>query len=211
MKFADLLAIVADRPVFESGFLLTGDVDPGDVRRQLSRWAACGKILQLRRGVYALAPPYRKGRPDPLLIACALVRPSYVSCEAALSLHGLIPEMPQAVTSITTRRPGTYSTALGRFVYRHVSVDRFWGFEASDSEASILCASPEKALLDLIYLTPRAADEAYLRELRLQRLDRLDTEALARMAARFGGPKLAAAAMFLQRLASEEAAEYRAR
>src|SRR5689334_4820969 len=38
MRFEDLLETVDREPVFETGLLLAGDVDPADVRRQLSRW-----------------------------------------------------------------------------------------------------------------------------------------------------------------------------
>ena len=55
MRFEDLLGIVGSEPVFETGLLLTGDVDPVDVRRQLSRWTRAGRLYQLRRGLYALA------------------------------------------------------------------------------------------------------------------------------------------------------------
>ena len=43
MRFDDLLAVGADEPVFETGLLLAGDRDPGDIRRQLSRWVAAGR------------------------------------------------------------------------------------------------------------------------------------------------------------------------
>ena len=57
MKFQDLVAIVADEPVFDTGLLLAGPVGPAQVQRQLSRWVRAGRVLQLRRGLYALAPP----------------------------------------------------------------------------------------------------------------------------------------------------------
>ncbi len=41
MKFDQLLAIVADEPVFESGLLLAGSVNPSDMQRQLVRWTDC--------------------------------------------------------------------------------------------------------------------------------------------------------------------------
>ena len=58
MKFEELVEIVGDEPVFETGLLLVGQVDSKDVRRQLSRWVRAGRIYQLRRGLYALAPPF---------------------------------------------------------------------------------------------------------------------------------------------------------
>ncbi len=38
MKYDEFLALAGSQPVFETGLLLAGDVDPTDVRRQLSRW-----------------------------------------------------------------------------------------------------------------------------------------------------------------------------
>jgi hypothetical protein len=59
MKFDGLLSSVSRQPLFETGLLLAGDVDPFDVRRQLSRWVQSGRVIQLRRGLYSLASPYR--------------------------------------------------------------------------------------------------------------------------------------------------------
>lgn len=73
MKFADLLAIVGEEPVFETGLLLAGEVDPADVRRQLSRWVRASRLIQLRRGVYLLAAPYRRVEPHPFVVAGHLV------------------------------------------------------------------------------------------------------------------------------------------
>ena len=92
MIFEKLLKIVEAEPVFETGLLLAGDENPFDVRKQLSRWVNSGRIYQLRRGLYALAPPYQKTTPHPFLIANRMVRGSYVSCQSALAFYGLIPE-----------------------------------------------------------------------------------------------------------------------
>ena len=69
MKFEQLIEIAGEEPVFETGLLLAGDVDSADVQRQLSRWVQAGRLYQLRRGLYALAPPYQKVRPHPFLVA----------------------------------------------------------------------------------------------------------------------------------------------
>ena len=66
MNLAWLLQVVGDEPVFETGLLLAGNVCRADVERQLSRWTRAGRILQLRRGLYSLAPPYRKVEPAAL-------------------------------------------------------------------------------------------------------------------------------------------------
>src|SRR5574337_159426 len=89
MEFAKLVKLAADEPVFETGLLLAGNVDPRDVRRQLSRWTKAGRLYQLRRGLYALAPPFQKIKPHPFVVANRMVHSSYVSCQSALAHYGL--------------------------------------------------------------------------------------------------------------------------
>jgi hypothetical protein len=69
-------------------------------------------------------------------------------------------------------------------------------------------ASPEKALLDLVYSQPGGDAPGYLGELRLQNLDRLDLDELARQADLADSPKLRRAARLVADLARAEALEY---
>jgi len=210
MDFKRLLEIVRDEPVFETGLLLAGPVNPADIRRQLSRWTKSGRILQLRRGLYALAPPYQKVAPEPFLVANQLVRASYVSCQSALSYYHLIPEYVPVVTSVTTLRPGRWDTPLGRFFYQHIKTDWLRGYRllplGGNQQAFV--ATPEKALLDLVYLWPGGDSPAYLGELRLQSLDTLNLEELRRLADLAESPKLRRAAAIIADLARSEAEEY---
>lgn len=210
MTFEDLLAIVGDEPVFETALLLAGDVDTGDVRRQLSRWVAARKLLQLRRGLYALAPPYRRVQPHPYLVANRLVRPSYVSLQSALTVRGLIPEYVPVTTSITTGRPGRFATPVGQFLFRHVKRELFFGFELAALPAGqqAFVAIPEKALLDLSYLDSGPDLPGYLQGLRLENLDNLDLARLAEYATRFPGTKLRQVASLIADLAQRESEEF---
>jgi len=209
MKFEELLEIVADEPVFETGLLLAGGVHPADVRRQLSRWTELGRLYQLRRGLYALAPPFQKVKPHPFLIANRLVQGSYVSAQAALAHYSLIPEYVPVVTSVAAR-PGQWETPLGQYEFRRLKAGLWWGYRrlAVSPGQEAFVASPEKALLDLIYLQPGADAPAYLSELRLQNLDRLDLAELARQADLAGSPKLHRAARLVAALAQAEMQEY---
>ncbi len=209
MKFGELLEIAAREPAFPTGFLLAGRTDAADVRRQLSRWTKRGVVLQLRRGLYALAPPFRRVEPHPFWLANRLRAGSYVSLESALDFHGLIPEAVPAVTSVTPGRPGTAATPLGRFIYRHLKRAGAEGFvpvEVAPGQTAFV-ARPEKALLDLVRLVPGAEDEGYLRELRLRPDGRLDPAAVETLAAASGSPKLRRAAKVLARILEEEKAE----
>ncbi|MCD4749097.1 MAG: hypothetical protein K8R59_06970 [Thermoanaerobaculales bacterium] len=192
MKFVDLLSTVADEPIFSTGLLLSGDVDPGDVRRQLSRWTQDGRIHRLRRGVYTLAPPYAKVMAHPFSIANELVQPSYVSLQSALAFWGLIPETVLTTTSITTGRPGGFSTPLGVHVYRHVQKTWFHDYRRVDIGHGQFAwlASPEKALLDLFYLEKASDSRDFLRELRLELDDGIDLVRLRNLAEVCGQPKV---------------------
>ncbi len=212
MRFDELLDIVHDEPVFSSSLLLAGDVDSVDLASQLSRWVASGKLLSLRRGVYALDATYRHREPHAFEIASLLAHPSYVSLESALSFHGLIPEAVFTTTSVTTVRPGTFETELGRFDFRHLSERMFWGYLpvrlGPQSPRTALVARPEKALLDLIYLRPGGDTDAFLTQLRLARFDTLDTELLGEFATRTGKPKLLRAAARIAKMATASAEEW---
>ncbi len=206
MKWHDLLALVGGEPVFTSALLRAGAVSDAQLRLQLARWTRAGRLLQLRRGVYVLAPPFRRIEPHPFAVAHYVRKNSYVSLHSALAYHALIPEHSPVVTSVTTGRPELMRTPLGTFLFKHVASSRFFGYSrvavAEDQFAFI--AGPEKALLDLVYLTPGAEQVEYLRELRLQNLDVIDAGALARTAARFAKAKIQRAAEHVIQIVKEE-------
>jgi len=210
MEFTRLVEIAGDEPVFETGLLLAGDVDPADVRRQLSRWTTSGRIYQLRRGFYALAPPFQKVQPHPFLVANRMVRGSYVSLQSALAHYGLIPDIVPVTTSVTTARPGRWQTPLGAYEYRHIRTELLFGYRLVDLRRNqrALVATPEKALLDLVHLQPGGDAPESLQGLRLQNLERLDLDELGRHAARTGSPKLPRAVLRVIELAQTEALEY---
>ena len=210
MKFGQLLEIVADEPLFETGLLLSGDVDPADVRRQLTRWTQSGRLYQLRRGLYALAPPFQKMKPHPFVVANRLVGSSYVSCQAALAHFHLIPEFAPVVTSVSPKRPGHWDTPLGRCQFRHIKGPFLYGYQWVDlgGGQQAFVASPEKALLDLAHLQSGGDGLPYLDSLRLQNLDMLDPAELERLAKRSGSPKLLRAAHNVLSLREAEALEY---
>ncbi|PYT17896.1 MAG: hypothetical protein DMF51_01385, partial [Acidobacteria bacterium] len=77
MKWQDLLTLLDGATLFESAMHLAGKDSPAEVRRQISRWVASGRLHQLRRGLYALAPPHAREPSDALAVVSRLHRPSY--------------------------------------------------------------------------------------------------------------------------------------
>jgi predicted transcriptional regulator of viral defense system len=214
MDFERLLELVGEEPVFETALLLAGKVNPDSVRLQLSRWNKSGRIYQLRRGLYAIAPPYQKVKPHPFLIANRMQRASYVSGQSALAYYGLIPDTVHATLSVTAGRPERLETPLGVFEFRHIKPELLRGYRMmalhnpKTPKQQALVATPEKALLDLVYLQPGGDLPTYLQELRLQNLERLDLDELRRQAETFNTPKLRRAVNAIIHLAQSETLEY---
>ncbi|MBU1206056.1 MAG: type IV toxin-antitoxin system AbiEi family antitoxin domain-containing protein [Proteobacteria bacterium] len=196
------MTITRDNSVFPSSFLLAGGGSATAVRRQLDRWVKSGRLLRLRRGVYAVALPYRAEAPHPFLVANHLRRPSYVSLQSALSHYGMIPEFVPVTTSVTTGRPEELDTPLGRFLFRHVKKSAFFGYTQTEISGGqpVFLALPEKALLDLLYLTPGSDSPAYLEELRFEPADRFDWYTLRMHAEQIRSRKLKRAVELISRL-----------
>jgi predicted transcriptional regulator of viral defense system len=209
MDFNSLLKLVGNDPIFDSSLLLAGDVDPRLIRLQLSRWVKSGRIFQLRRGLYSIAPPYQKMPPHPFLVANHLQRASYVSLQSALAYYGLIPETVNITTSVCTGRPQRFETPLGIFDFRHLKIGLLFGYRMVNlGGQSALVATPEKALLDLIYFHPQADSLPYLTELRLQNTEQLDQDQLKLLSDQFGTPKLRKAVKGILQIVSADTSRY---
>lgn len=205
MKFEKLLEKAADLSCFTTRFMAAGQ-NLAQVRLQLNRWVNTGRLIKLYKGLYTLAEPYRKVKPDLFVIANSLKSPSYISCQSALSFYGLIPEFVPVVTSVITNRPQAIETPLGRFEYRHIKKDFFWGYqeiELSERQKAFI-ARPGKALLDLIYLTADGDKKEFLKELRLQNYEKLDKNILRQYAEKANSLKLKRAVSNIENIINEE-------
>ncbi len=192
MKFEELLKVINGEQLFKSSLLLAGDITAASVHSQLSRWVLKNKLFQLRRGLYAVAGPYRETEPHPFLIANMLKKASYISLESALEYYGIIPEYVPVITSVTTGRPEEINTRLGKFKFRHLKKELFWGYIEMEiiKGTRVFIASTEKALLDLMYITPQSDNMEFIKELRLQNTEKINTDILKKYTDGFGTPKI---------------------
>lgn len=121
------------------------------IKTQLSRFAARGLIKSIKRGLYCFDPK----TVDEFVLAHLLYQPSYISAESALHYFGIIPDIPQAVTSVTITTSKRIKSSLGLFLYSKIKSELFFGYDtiASPGSAhSFTIAQKEKALLDYLYL-----------------------------------------------------------
>ncbi len=108
-----------------------------------SRLVSRGWAWRPMRGRIAIAD-------DDFALATQLVEPSYVTTHAALHLRGLLDQVPREVECATTR----LSIRLDRLGirYRRIHPSLFFGYERVERGLSYaFVASPEKALLDMVY------------------------------------------------------------
>jgi len=203
MSFDSLVGLVAGQAFFDlaTAVQLSGENRAG-VRTQLSRWTKQGKLLSLRRGMYALADRYRKVPLNPAELANHLYRPSYLSGLWALGFYGLIPEKVATFTSVTPRVPRRFQNGIGSYEYRNVKQDAFFGYRLAGIRGSqVLLAEPEKALLDLWHLGQGTWSEDRMTEMRFQNQDAVNPEKLEEYADRFDSPRLRCATKTWFRLA----------
>ena len=195
MKYGDLLAKLGNHAFFDLATVVQlTDERRETVQVQLYRWCKAGKLLPLRRKMYALPEPYISRPINPAELANHLYRPSYLSTHWALGYYGLIPERVVAYTSISSRVTRSFENAFGRFTYRHVKPSAFFGYRVIQiDQRKILIADPEKALLDLWHLETGKWTRERMSEMRFQNMELVDSERLRAYAGRFESPRIVAA------------------
>jgi len=192
MRFDNLLDCLGSQGWFDlaSVVQLAGRADQSIVV-QLHRWCNAGKLIPLRRGMYAFSKNYRRTRINPAELANRIYAPSYLSTHWAFGFYGMIPEMVVTYTSVTSRVPKTFSNELGTFAYRHVKSEAFFGYRSAMIDGtSVLLADPEKALLDFWHLERGVWDKARMAEMRFQNSELVQSEKLLQYAERFASPRL---------------------
>ena len=125
---------------------------------QLNRWVKADYIQRLAAGHYV----FSRSVVSPEHIANQLRQPSYVSLEYALYWHGFTVDIPFHITSVTTKTTRTIMAGPSAYSYLHVKPALFCGFTAIELGTAnevgkrFYIATPEKALVDLLYLRPNA-------------------------------------------------------
>lgn len=139
-----------------------GAYDPNIFRR----WVDQGKVEKVRNGVYRSSDIKPNSLVDFFFVANHIYEPSYVSTYSALRYWDVIPEMVMIVTSVTTKKTATFEYKM-RLTYQQIRPSHFFGYEwVTWKGAPYKIANREKAMIDLAYLEPLFADQAWLYEMR---------------------------------------------
>lgn len=101
-------------------------------------------------------------------IANACLTPSYVSLESALSYYGILSQFPYSITSVTVKRGKNFHFNK-EFEYAHIDPSFFWGFV---KDKNFLIATPEKAVLDMLYFSSKGLKKTDFDELDLSLINK---------------------------------------
>lgn len=121
-------------------------------------------IKRVTTGIYVLA----SDNIGDFEVANAVISPSYVSLESALSYYGVLSQFPYEISSITTKRSRKFTFGK-EFEYTHINKKLYWGFVKDNK---FVIATAEKALLDMLYLVTKGLRKLDVDELETSTLDR---------------------------------------
>lgn len=127
-----------------------------------------GYLVRLRQGYFAFSE-YKSKLDYSLYFANRIYRPSYISLHTALAFYGMIPEAVVQITSVTSLKTVSFNNDFGEYSYKNLKENLMFGYELKPvaDNRTMQFATPEKALLDLLYLYPFYDNEQELEELRL--------------------------------------------
>lgn len=131
--------------------------------KSLHYYANEGKIRNPRRGVYT------KLTYDVQEMACSLFRPSYISLEYVLQRAGVVFQWDDAVTCVSYLSR-TIDVDDKQYQYRKIDPELWIGFEGVEQQDNIAIATPERAFLDVVYLSAGNCYFDNLRQLSMKRI-----------------------------------------
>jgi predicted transcriptional regulator of viral defense system len=117
-------------------------------------------------------------------LACEIYQPSYLSFEYALAIHNILSQKPVHLVLATSKRTKNVAVLDKNIFYRHISPEIFWGYQ---KHGNILLAEPEKAFLDLAYLSLNGYAKFDPEEMNV---DLLDKKVLMKYLKKFNNKKL---------------------
>lgn len=156
----DVLSSILSSPrtVFTTQWLAMNDTsrDNESLNRSLRYYAKTGALLKPRHGIFA-KPKY-----DEQEMACALLKPSYISLEYVLARAGVVFQYSSDITCISYQTR-TIEIDGKSYVFRKINPMIWANMLGIEQRDNIAIATPERAFLDIMYLS---AGQCYFDNLR---------------------------------------------
>lgn len=140
---------------------------PDFEKNNLTRWTKQNLLVKLRNSWYSF-PDYLKTSNIQHFLSNKIYGPSYVSLHSALAFYGIIPEAVVQTTAVSSLKKANFENVFGSFSYQQILPELMFGNEQKSflNKHSLFFATPEKAILDLLYLYPQYNSEQEIIELR---------------------------------------------
>jgi predicted transcriptional regulator of viral defense system len=140
-------------------------MNENSLRVAVSRLIKAGEIIKLIKGYYCL------NNIELALekIALEIYEPSYLSFEWALGHYNILSQKSYSLTLATTKRAKQINVNGRNIAYHHLGLKLFWGYMQKNDH---LIAEPEKAFLDLAYLSLNGCAKFDPEEMNLKSLNK---------------------------------------
>jgi len=140
---------------------------PDFEKNNLTRWTKKNLLVKLRNSWY-IFPDYLKTPNIQYFVSNKIYSPSYVSLHSALAFYGIIPEAIVQTTAVSSLKKANFGNVFGSFSFQQILQELMFGNEQKTflNNHSLIFATPEKAILDLLYLYPQYNNEPEITELR---------------------------------------------
>ena len=160
--------LASQKTVFtlQSLMMLTGCSDTKKLTKSLHYYAKGGKLLNPRKGVYA------KLKYDEQEMACSLFRPSYISLEYVLSRAGVVFQWDDTITSVSYLSREVEVDGKS-YHFRKINPEVWVGMESIEQRGNVAMATPEKAFLDIMYLSAGNCYFDNLKPISMKRINEL--------------------------------------
>lgn len=140
--------LTSSRTVFTPQWLaLTcNEKERQSLRRSLMYYAKKGALQNPRKGIYT-KPVY-----DEQEMACALLKPSYISLEYVLARAGVTFQYSSDITCVSYQNR-TIEVDGKTYVFRQINPMIWANMMGIEQRDNIAIATPERAFLDMVYLS----------------------------------------------------------
>lgn len=138
----------SSRTVFTTqGLTMTDDTrDCASIGRSLRYYVSSGAIRSPRNGIFT-KPKYEEQE-----MACVLLKPSYISLEYVLARAGVTFQYSEEITCISYQTR-TIEVDGKSYVFRKINPMLWVNMLGIEQRDNIAIATPERAFLDMVYLS----------------------------------------------------------
>ncbi len=158
-KIKKIIALAEKLPYFSYDNLAGIETNRAYLKILFSRYKKAGKLIRLKKGVYATKGYIDKVEKSGRLayysefITGILYKPSYLSLDYVLYEHNFLTEIPGNFTLVAKNKTARFSNLFGNFFYHKIKNSLFTGFEIiKKGDFVIYKATKAKALFDFLYL-----------------------------------------------------------